>query len=292
MEEQTFLREEEVKFKRLYRFSLWWVEHRASLRRIAYGLFLLLDLIFFLFVGWTFLDSFGVSFARDEREVAKLAVYGQQDLHAYTLANRAADLLSETIRVFPLGNGRYDFYTELGNPNEDWWVEFDYRFLYESERTPVAKGFLLPGQTKPMIALAVNAQRSISDAQLEVTNVSWHRVNRHVIPDYQAWEQDRLDIQILNPSFAQESGFKNDTFGRTTFTVRNQTAFSYVDVSFYVLLKRGAAVVGINRATVAFLGAGEEEQITLNWFGILPSVSSVEVIPDVHLFQPDVYQLP
>lgn len=292
MEDPKLLLEEEQEFKRFYRLSLWWVEHRALLRRIAFSFFIAFDGVLLLFVFWSFLDSFAISYGDEQREVAKLAVYGQQDLRAYTVANHAQDLQYEAARVFPLGGGRYDFYVEVTNPNDDWWVEFEYRFLYESDNTGMAYGFLLPGQAKPLIALAVTSENPVGEAQVEITNVSWHRLDHHRISDYPTWQKDRMEIEILNPSFSLETGFEGDTFGRTTFTVFNHTAFSYFDASFYVLLKRGAAVVGVNRATIASLGAGEQVDVTLNWFGVLPTVSSVEVIPDVHLFDPEAYQRP
>ncbi len=292
MEDPKLLLEEEKEFKRFYRLSLWWVEHRSLLRKLGLGFFLCVDSILLLFVLWAFLDSFAISYGDDQREVAKLAVYGQADLRAYTIANRAQDIILDSVRVFPLGGGRYDFYTTLSNPNEDWWVEFEYHFVHGAGGSEPMKGFLLPGQSKPIVALAVVSESPISSAGFELTNVMWHRLDHHEIADYPTWQKDRLALEILNPTFAEETGFEGDQFGRTTFTVQNNTAFSYFDPEFYVLLKRGAAVVGVNRATVASLGAGEEVELTLNWFGTLPAVSAVEVIPDVHLFDPSVYQRP
>ncbi len=292
MEEEHILLEEEKEFKRFYRVSLWWVEHRVLLRRIVYGICIAFDVVLWSFVLWTFLSSFLFRASDEQLEVAKLAVLGQQDLHAYTVSHRAEDVLMSTIRVFPLGTGRYDFYTEVTNPNADWWVEFDYQFLYSSGTTVVTKGFLLPGQQKPLVALAVNSSTPVTQAQIELTNIFWHRIDHHQIVEYETWQQDRLNISIINPVFTQETSLSGDLVGRTTFTVKNTTAFSYADPEFYVLLKKGSSVVGVNRATVTSLLAGEETEIVLNWFGVLPSVTSVEVLPDIELFDVHVYLKP
>lgn len=290
VEEQNLLLQEEKEFKRFYKWSLWWVEHRAFLRRLAYGAFMVVDGLLLSFVLWSMLDSFAISYGDDEREVAKVVAYGQGDLRAYSVANAADDILPEQIQVFSIGNNRYDFYANLSNPNADWWVEFTYSFAFDAGSTTPAEGFLLPGQTKPVVSLAVTSQSSVRDAQFELTNVRWHRVDHHVIPDYVMWQGDRLRLTITDAVFSKETGFESDVFGRTTFTVHNNTAYSYFDPEFLVLLKRGQAVVGVNRATFASLGVGEKQEISLNWFGTLPAVTSVEVIPDIHLFDEDVYK--
>ncbi len=282
VEEQNLLLQEENEFKRSYKFSLWWVEHRAFLRRLAYGIFIAFDGILLLFVLWAMLDSFALSYGDDEREVAKIVAYGQTDLHGYTTANAADPIESEQVLVFGIGDNRYDFFVPLSNPNSDWWVEFTYSFAFDAGSTTPAEGFLLPGQTKPIVSLAVTSQTSVRDAQIEFSNVRWHRLDHHEISDYVTWQEDRLRLIITDATFSKEAG--------STFTVYNNTAYSYFDPEFLVLLKRGAAVVGVSRATVASLGVGERQEISLNWFGTLPAASSVEVIPDIHLFDPDVYQ--
>lgn len=290
MEEEKLLLEEEKEFKRFYRLSVWWVVHRTQLRRLGLGLLAAFDVILLLFVFWTFLDSFAVSYGDDERAVARLVAYGQADLRAYTAAHAADPIVAKDARVFPIGSDRFDFYAELSNPNTDWWAEFRYEFIHEGGRTPGETGFLLPGQAKPFFALAFNSQTPIRDAIIELTDITWHRLDRHVIQDYETWQDDRLRLEVSDAAFTRETGFEEEAFGRTTFTVFNNTAFGYFDPEFIVLLKRGAAVVGVNRATVASLGPGERAELSLNWFGTLPSVSSVEVIPDVHLFDPSIYQ--
>jgi len=290
MEEPKLLLEEEKEFKRLYRLSVWWVSHRALLRRLGLGALAAFDAMLLLFALWTFLDSFAISYGDDQREVAKLAVFGQEDLRAYSKASAAAPIAQEAVRVFDIGGNRQDFYTQLVNPNEDWWVEFTSQFAFGNTLTPPSPGLLLPGESKPVIALAVESNGPVSGAELLLSNVIWHRLDAHEIPDYPTWQDDRLRMEITDAVFTNETGFEGKPFGRTTFQVFNNTAFGYYDPVFYVLLKRGASVVGVNRVTVASLGAGERAEIALNWFGILPSASAVEVVPDLALFDPRVYQ--
>lgn len=288
--EETFLLEEEKEFKRFYRFSVWWVGHKAMLRRILLGLLLSFDAILLVFVLWTFLDSFAISYGTEEREVAKLVAYGQEDLRSYTVANAASEITVNPVSIFSIGDQRQDFYTEISNPNDDWWAQFTYRFIHEGGSTSEEAGFLLPGQSKPVVALAVPTDTQVKGAVFELSNLKWHRINRHDISDYQTWQDDRLLMEITDAAFTRETGFAKEAFGRTTFKVYNRTAFGYHDPSFIVLLKRGTSVVGVNRATMKSIGPGERTEVSLNWFGTLPAVSSVEVVPDIDVFDPSVYQ--
>lgn len=289
-EEPQLLLEEEKEFRRSYRFSLWWVEHRAFLRKLGYGIFIFIDACFFFFVLWTMLDSFAISYGQDELQVAQMVAYGQKDLRAYSVSRSASPINPDEVRVFDLGENRSDFYARLTNSNEDWWVEFTYRFTFDGGNTDAEHSFLLPSESKPVAALAVSTEATVREAQIELSEITWHRIDHHSISDSVTWLRDRLNLEILNPIFSTETGFEKTVFGRTTFTVFNHTAFSYFDPEFIVLLKRGTSVVGVSRVSVQSLMSGEQKEISLNWFGTLPGVSSVEVIADINPFNESVYQ--
>ena len=48
--------------------------------------------------------------------------------------------------------------------------------------------------------------------------------------------------------------------------------------------------MGVNRTTLSALESGDEIEVAVNWFGSLPSVSSVEVVPEINLFDLDAYK--
>jgi len=292
MEDHNLLLQEEKEFKRTYQFSLWWVEHRAMLRRLGYGLFAFCDVVLLVFVIWTMVDSFVIASTDESRAVAQMVAYGQTDLHAYTRSQAAAPIVPEEVRVFSLGKGRYDFYVPIQNENEEWWAEFHYRFSFDTQVTETLRGFILPNQQKPLAALAIESQIDVQRAELELFDISWHRLDPRVIADYPKWRDEHIHFEITDAIFTSETGFENETFGHTSFRVFNKTAYSYINPVFFVLLKRGSAVVGVSRIVPDTLAAGSHRDISLNWFGVVPTVNSVEVIPDILLFDPDVYRDP
>ena len=290
MNQGDLLLEEKKEDKRFFRLSFWWVEHRARLKRLGYLFFILIDACMLLFVFWNFLDAFALSSANEERTIAQMVAYGQSDLHAYTRANEASDLIEGRPQVFSTGNGRYDVYMTLQNPNRDWWAEFTYSFSTNDGQTESQKGFILPEQEKPLAVLGIESGTSLLSPSFSFETILWHRIDHHVIADYQTWAEDRLALTDADPQFSQETPVDGKTYGRTIFSLTNETAFSYYDVGLFVLLKRGSSVVGINRTSLSVLESGAKVDVTLNWFGTLPSVTQVEVIPELNVFDLDIYK--
>ncbi|MCR4313794.1 MAG: hypothetical protein NUV84_00930 [Candidatus Uhrbacteria bacterium] len=290
MSDGGLLLQEEKEFKRFYTLSVWWVEHRAFLRLLGIISFITFDALLFLFGGWHLMDAFAVSYDAEQNAVLRMVAYGQSDLRAYTISNAADDLEQGEGRVISIGGGRYDLYTTLQNPNDDWWAEFTYSFSVGEESTDAQTGFILPTQEKPIAELAVESASPIGSASLVIEDVRWHRIDHHVVPDYPIWSSDRLNFIVSASSFEKETRFDGETFGRTIFTIENNTAFSYYDVGLFVLLLRGNSVVGVNRTTLSSLESGVDTEVTVNWFGTLPSVSQVQIIPELNIFDLEVYK--
>ncbi len=290
MNEGGLLLQEEKEFKRFYKLSVWWVEHRAFLKRSAIALFIAFDVVLLLFGGWHLLDAFAVSSGAEQNAVMRMVVLGQSDLRAYTDENAATDLEAGEGRVISIGNSRYDLYTTLLNPNDDWWAEFTYAFSSGDLTTDSRIGFILPSEEKSVVELAVESTSPIQAATLVIEDVTWHRVDHHAIADYETWASDRLNFLISASSFEKETRFDGETYGRTTFMIENDTAYSYYDVGLFVLLLRGSSVVGVNRTTLSSLESGVEAEVTVNWFGTLPSVSQVLVVPELNIFDVEVYK--
>ncbi len=284
------LLEEEKEGANKYRFSLWWVEHRAVLKKIGIRSFMVVDALILLFVFWNLIDAFAIRYDKEQQAVSEVAVLNQEDLHAYTVSRVANALSVADTQVFSTGNSQYDLYTEVDNTNEDWWAEFNYKFVYDGGETKEVTGFILPSQKKSVAELAVQSDSVLQMAQFQLIAVSWHRVDHHLISDYKKWSFDRLNIEIKSPTFLQDTQIKDTTISRTTFTVVNHTAYSYFHPTFIVLLKRGSTVIGVNRTGLQSLDSGEAQDVALSWFGTVPGSAQVEVVPDMNLFDRNIYK--
>ena len=281
---------EEKEDSRRYRFSLWWVEHRIQLKRNGIILFVVCDVLVLLFVFWNLIDAYALKYDAEQLAVTSLTQENQDALHAYTVARAAEPLTFIDASVFLSADNQYDFYTELTNPNADWWAEFQYTFTFSGGETSVKSGFILPNEQKPVVELAFASTTPVESAQLTIQNVTWHRVDHHLIADYKKWSTDRLRLEIQNPVFSQDTTIAAHTLSRSVFTVKNNSPYSYYRPVFYLLLKQGSRIAAVNRTSLASLDADSKQDVVVNWFGVVPSNATVEVIPEINIFDPGVYK--
>lgn len=286
----NLLLQEEKQDSKQYRKTLWWVEHREGLGNLGIILLAIFDISLILFVGWNLVETFFINAAPEQRALIQSVSNGQDDLHAYTAARAATEISISDAQVFSSGNNAYDFYVHLDNPNADWWAEFNYQFVFDGGATSVKNGFILPSGSKPITELAFSSTSGISNAQFQLQAVTWHRIDHHLIPNYAKWSQDRLGLEITNPALAEDTSVDAKGLFRTTFTVRNNTAYNYYNPTFYLLLKRGTSVTGVNKTVLQSLSAGETKDLVVNWFGVIPNATQVEVVPDLNIFDPMLYK--
>ena len=284
------LLQEEKQDSKQYQRTLWWVTHRDRLRKFSILSLIIFDVCLVLFVSWSMVDAFVLSAGRERRAVIDSVLSNQEDLRAYSVARSASPLAVTNVQVFASEENAYDFYTELQNTNKDWWAEFEYQFVFDAGTTKVKRGFILPESSKPVMDLAFASETGVTNSRFQFLDISWHRIDRHVIPDYVKWSQDRLGLEIKTPTLTQDTTIDPKGLFRTTFTVRNGTAYSYYNPTFYLLLKRGSSVVAVNKTTLTSLISGETQDVVVNWFGTVLSANQVEIIPELNLFDPMLYK--
>lgn len=285
-----YLKQEPDEFQRKYKVSSWWLRNKETLRKIGIGLFIAFDTILIGFVLWTFIDTYLVSYQEEQGAVVGMISQGQQDIRSYSQAHAAEPVDTDEPRSFFVQDNRYNVYTTIENPNTEWYATFEYSFNYNGEETDRIPGFVLPGEERPLAILGVESDSTPRGLEINLHNFEWHRVDRQAVGEYEEWKEDHLDFIIEDATFTSDIEVDGERIGRSSFTVTNNTAYSYFEPTFYILLQRGGSVVGVNRAVVSGLEPGEERQVRVNWFGTLPAVTQVEVIPAINIFDEDAYR--
>lgn len=289
MENGGVLLEAEKEYQKQYRLASWWIERRDALKRLALVLFACVDGVILLFVAWTFVDTYAVSYDDETRAVLELAAYGQSDLRAYSSATAAKDLDAGPATAVPSVDGAYDYHAVLANPNADWWAEFTYAFASSAGETDSAEGFILPGEEKPVVAYAVDAPSAPRSVSLKISDVVWHRVDHHVTGDYGQWIEDHVGFDVQGATFGRVE-LNDDTIARVSFSVTNDTAYSYYEPVMVAVLTRGSTVVGVTGTTLSSLDAGESRDVDINWFGSVPNANKVDVYVSINPFDISAYK--
>lgn len=270
-------------------FAYWYITHKLQLKKLGIGLLIAFDVITVGFGLWGYADYFLISWNRDlalRRDMPYLRFSHElvRSLGPQALNPVSAD-------IFVSGAGKYDFLTKLQNANTDWYADFKYKFVGRGGETAEATGFILPREEKFVSVLGAALASSPVGATFQFTDIAWHRVNRHVIRDYEAWRSERLNMiltnVIHNPSLNIDS-----TVGRTSFDTENRSAFGFWKVGFSVVLLRGSSPAAANHVVLDNFESGEKRHVDVNWFESLPGTTGVDVRPEVNIFDADVYMPP
>jgi len=268
------------------KWSLWWIDHEDAVKRIGVILFVVVDIVLVSIGAWGMLDWLAFGGVSEERAIRQLTSLEYAQLG---IAAPAREIQFGAPIVLSLPDSRYDVVVPVENENANLWAELEYRFIIGGEETPPLHDFVLPGQAKFLVGLGIRREGSPGTVELRVEKREWHRLDGHEIPNYEAYAAVRLNIEAVNPVFLPATGQEGS---KTSFALRNRSAFSYYDTDLLVMLYRGDTLVGVNKIRLAELNAGAGENMELFWYQTIPQVTRTEVIPYINILDPDAYQPP
>jgi len=259
--------------------------HRTAL--IVWMLFdaLLIGLLLYFVIGYLIVGQFS-----DRQAVAEFFT-DIPGLHEASLERSPDALVVTDALVIGGDEGKYDFYAEMENANEDWYATFDYGFETNAgEITSVTNGFIFPGEVRPLIGLNISLEEGVNRAELFVEDVVWHRIDGHEIDDIDLWMRSHDDFDLVSSQYGDKIVFEEGEIVRSMFAVKNNTPYNVWSAPFWVILERGGSVAGVNLVTIAGFEAGETREVTVNWFGSAPSsAEELRIYPVIDYFDEGTY---
>ena len=267
--------------------AIWYVKHRALLRKLVLGVILALDATLVLYSGFGAFREFLFSNKRvaQELELLKTNIPGE----ATRLANRPVDLQLGGIELLRSGEVT-DVLARVQNPNPEWYAQFSYTIGIGDQIERVENGFLLPQEERPFVRTIRRA--GAGTLVFNIENLSWRRINPKEISDVAQWRQERLNFEVKNPKFVPAVVEGKGSVSRATFSLTNSTAFGYVSANFLVLLFQGSRLQGVQGVTVDEFKSGETRELELTWVDRVGAISNIEVVPAIDLMNPEVYLKP
>lgn len=271
--------------------GLWYVEHKRLLKKIISGFLIVVGAVSWPYSIYSFADYLIRGMEEDRllvRQLVNTASLG----HDYVLKISARQLAVAPVGILKSSDKKYDFYVQLRNNNQKWWARFVYYFVADGRALPKANGFILPAETKYLMALAKDFSAKPTDARLVLENIQWQRIDQHQFPDWQAYFRSHLDIESTEidfiPSNASQLSEKLN-LNQLSFNVINRTAFNYWDVGFAILLYNGDSIVNINYYTLNDFMSEQKRLISLSWPGNLGRIDKIEIIPEIDIMKDDIY---
>lgn len=271
--------------------GLWYVEHKRQLRMV-----LIVFLILMSAVSWVYtIYGFAYYIARGMSEddiLTRQLVQVNGASHDYVVQVGAKDLAIGSVEIIRSSDKKYDLFTKLQNDNPKWWAEFDYYFTAAGRQTIKTKGYILPEEIKYLAALAEDFAYSPEDGRLVIENISWHRINQHEIPDWEAYRTGHLNIETADIKFIPANASPlSEKLGlnQLSFNVINHTAYNYWGVGFNILLYSRDQITGINHYVLNDFMSEQKRLIEISWPGDLGRADRVEIIPEINIMADDIY---
>jgi len=281
--EQNGARPELLAADRNYHRDVAIVAVQPMAKRIFFALWLVLDVVLVGVFVYTILLQLVGGPLLTKRLVARTG--SNTAVQHTTSVARAAQALHTTMpSVFALGDGAYDLYAEIENPNGDWYAEFTYSFDTSQGPSKRFQGFVLPNESRPLAAFRQAFSGRPGSVNLTIEDVVWHRVDHTKIGDVSSWLADHEGFVIENAQYGFDVSVGNTSIARSSFTLRNTTPYAYRNPSFFVIISRGSTVVGVNQVTAPGLLAGESRDISATWLSGAPTSGSIAVIPNINYF--------
>lgn len=265
-----------------------WVRNRFLLKRIGYGALATLGGLCWIFVLWSLLDAYAISYPRESR-IPRRIIQNQLAVDGLT-ASAPKQITPSQTYVFQAPENRLDFLVEIMNPNQTWWAEFDYSFDNGGERTPTRKSYILPSAKRYITELGFVSANRNRTGRLIVENIQWHRVDPAAVErDYNAFVASRVQFDIEDPTYTRDLTVGTQIVGQSKFTLTNESAYGYWNPQITVVLFRGSTPVAATTIQRSDIRAGERVPMTVNWFENLAGVSKSDIRVDVNVLDPAAY---
>jgi hypothetical protein len=272
-------------------WGLWYIEHRRMLKKIFYGFLILAGATSWSYTIYGFAHYLFRGMAEDEIMARDIAEKGFISRDAVLKAS-PRNLVFDFAKALKADGKKYDLFVQVKNPSENHGALFEYYFSANNEETPREQGFILPNETKYLLALGKEFNLSPANIQFRIGNISWKRIDKHQIPDWAKYRDEHLDISISDAKFipAKASGLSEKiSLNQAEFNAKNNSPFNYWNVDFVVIFFGGANVVGVSKYNLEEFMSGQEKKVSLTWPGAINYVSKIEIMPEVNLLRDDIY---
>lgn len=265
-----------------WKWSYWYITHKEQTRKIFIIFLLSLDILFGVIVVYGLIKYYFIDYSSDYYLMRALP----NDLvnyQAFRAANRPKDLSIDSILVLPVGSKKSDLAVKVYNSNKKWLItSIKYQFVVPGQETPALSTYVLPLEEKYLTYEGVANLNNNSAVDFRIVEINWQRV-----PPAESLVNNRSSFEVKDiqyiPAYKSNISGRLD-ISRAEFAITNLTLYSYWEVNCQVLLYHGSSLVGVNNALIAQFGSMKTVPVAVTWFGGLPAVDRVQVVPSVNFY--------
>lgn len=263
--------------KEQYKYAYWFLQKKPIFKKIA-----LYTVIFLIALLWINFFIVLIQYLANISKTKDIFTDLGKNYVNYRAIAAPQNLLITKEALLNSGNGKFDAFAVLTNPNNYWGADITYQFSIPGTSTTPKSMFILPQEKKFIADLGLEGLTSEKEATLQILDKQWKGVGaRSKLPQADiVFEQEKYSII----EFPEES---EENYSRVTAVAFNNDIYGYKDLKITVLLtsqniSQGVGVIYLND----FL-SGEKRSIEFNWPRKFPFNSEFEFNVDTDVLNPD-----
>ena len=194
------------------------------------------------------------------------------------------DFLFEETSVLPGGDGRYDVFAKVRNPNSDIGAtSFHYVFEIKDASgavlaTDTGESSLLPRETRYLMSIGLASSSVPATASIKVSDVSWEKFSGFGTSTLFSVYDQRFELLYDGTGFGAASGL-----------VANESPYDFRSVYVKVILRDSTGkAIAFNKTKLDSLVSHEQRDFRLVWpTAFAGTVARVEVEADADFYHAD-----
>ncbi|KKT34996.1 MAG: hypothetical protein UW24_C0017G0005 [Parcubacteria group bacterium GW2011_GWA2_44_12] len=252
--------------------------HKQKFIKFCLGLFVVANAVLVIFM----LIQMALFFRAQSFEGQNKHNFSTRSIAWYdpTLAAKTTAPHIEGIYFVKGAPGVYKLIAKIVNQNPDWVVwSFSYRFVVDGVETPYQKSFLLPGDN--FVTGRAESKTPIRGMKLEMNHLIWKQMNQQ---EREKIALVKFQTSTLETRFTESTGFEN-----VSFTISNNSAYSFYAVPFLVIARRGADIIEFGYITAAEFQSKESRAFSLQLGKNSLTNTSLAIVPRVNLLDDNAF---
>ncbi len=271
-----------------FKWSVWFVAHKVGLYNLAVFVMVVASVIFWSYSLYGIGDYILNGFRADTLLQYNLASF--PDYSKLAAHYGAQPIQVQSVENFADGSKAYNLVAQVSNINNNFIVHFDYHFVVGTESTPSMHGFLLAGESKPLVYFGYTGEMNGSNLVFE--NVVWKRVSTHTIKNALDWQNERLNFVVSNFAFSSAGSGADVSGNRLTFKLQNNSAYSYAHADFVVGLMQSGGLATVIPLSLDNFKSLETRDIDLRNYNNGLVANDVSIYPLIDIYDRSVYLAP
>jgi len=268
---------------------LWISQHRVLFYRLLVWFLSVFIFISFAFSIWKMFDYLVFGLENDNILYRELTTFVNYNNANQRYSASPIQILSTDNR--DSNTGKFDVISELFNPNERFFVEFDFYLDYGDKKTEKQTTFLLPLEYRPVAVMGLDNAEYSDNYNFVIENIRWQRISNHKISDLESWMKERENFIVNDVRFISKVDDNNLAGNFVNFNLINDSAFNYRAPNFIVGLYQSGYLSGVLPLKSNDFFSGENKSFSLRIFANY-IFDEIQVYPVINLFDNESYLEP